>query len=74
MGTTTYHEVLNQVHRLTPDDQRRLLEELAAIVRQQEVVQPRRHSILELEGLGEEIWRGIDAKKYVDEERNSWGG
>ena len=29
-------------------------------------------SILELEGLGKELWKGIDAAKYVDEERNSW--
>ena len=27
---------------------------------------PERHSILELEGLGEEIWEGIDAQEYVD--------
>lgn len=74
MGTTSYYEILNQVHRLTPDEQRRLLEELAAIVRRNPVERPRRHSILELEGLGEEVWRGIDAKKYVDEERDSWDG
>lgn len=29
-------------------------------------------SILDLEGLGKELWKGIDAAKYVDEERNSW--
>lgn len=29
-------------------------------------------SILELEGLGKELWKGIDAAKYVDEERKSW--
>jgi len=30
------------------------------------------HSILELEGLGKEIWEGIDVEKYIEEERNSW--
>lgn len=29
-------------------------------------------SILELEGLGAEIWAGVDAKQYVDELRNEW--
>ena len=29
-------------------------------------------SILEIEGLGEEIWRGRDAAEYVDAERRSW--
>ncbi len=32
----------------------------------------RRHSILELRGLGKEIWKGIDGQYYVDQERRSW--
>ena len=35
---------------------------------------PGRHSILELESLGKEIWAGIDAQDYVDHERASWAG
>jgi len=27
---------------------------------------------LELEGLGAEIWKGIDAQEYVMKERESW--
>ena len=33
-----------------------------------------RYSVLELKGLGKEIWQGIDAQEYVDQERSSWGG
>ena len=62
---------LSRVNLLTPVDQLRLLEELAARVRRQIAVQPRR-SILELQGLGKEIWEGIDAQAYVDQERASW--
>jgi plasmid stability protein len=29
-------------------------------------------SILELRGLGKEIWKGIDPAVHVDEERRSW--
>ena len=29
-------------------------------------------SILELRGLGKEIWKGIDPAAHVDEERRSW--
>jgi hypothetical protein len=29
-------------------------------------------SILELKGLGKEIWRGIDVDAYIKEERASW--
>jgi hypothetical protein len=30
------------------------------------------HNILELEGLGAEIWQGIDAQEYVHQLRNEW--
>lgn len=33
-----------------------------------------RVSILELQGLGKEIWQGIDAQEYVDRERAAWNG
>ncbi|MCH7620845.1 MAG: hypothetical protein IH870_03005 [Chloroflexi bacterium] len=32
------------------------------------------YSVLELKGLGKEIWHGIDAQEYVDQERSSWRG
>lgn len=34
----------------------------------------RRRSLLELEGLGEEIWQGVDAQTYVDGLRREWDG
>ena len=37
-----------------------------------EVLAPQRLSILELEGLGKELWSGVDAARYIDEERASW--
>ena len=30
------------------------------------------HNILELHGLGKEIWEGIDAQEYVNRLRNEW--
>lgn len=30
------------------------------------------HSILELQGLGKELWDGIDAAAHVESERASW--
>ena len=32
----------------------------------------RRHSILELHGLGKEIWQGVDPRDYVKELRDEW--
>jgi len=30
------------------------------------------HSLLELEGLGAELWQGRDAQEYVNELRDEW--
>ena len=38
----------------------------------QAVEPPRQGSILELRGLGKELWRGIDATAHVERERQSW--
>jgi len=73
MQTTTFREVLERARQLTPDEQLELLEELAAIVRLQFTAKPK-HSIMELKGLGKEVWQGIDVEKYIEEERNSWDG
>lgn len=33
---------------------------------------PKLHSILELRGLGKELWNGVDPVKHVRAERDSW--
>ncbi len=68
-----YQDIRRQVENLTPDEQLRLLEELAAIVRRRILAKPKR-SIMELEGLGKETWQGLDAQEYVNQERASWNG
>ncbi len=37
-----------------------------------ETESPKKRSIMELHGLGAEIWEGIDAQKYVDDLRDEW--
>jgi len=36
------------------------------------VEQPAPRSILELRGLGKELWQGIEATAHVERERRSW--
>jgi hypothetical protein len=74
MAISVYNDVLRRVQRLSPDDQLRLLEDVASLVRRQVTTQARRRSILELRGLGKEIWQDIDAQDYIDQERASWSG
>ncbi len=70
--STSYGKILNQIQNIPLYEQRRLLKDLEAMLSKSSA-KPR-HSLLELEGLGKEIWRGVDPQKYVDEERNSWDG
>ncbi|MGQ9625393.1 MAG: hypothetical protein ACUVV0_00615 [Anaerolineae bacterium] len=73
MATMGYKELLSRVRQLDLIEQLRLLEELVASVRRRLTTRPRRN-IMELQGLGKEIWQGIDAQEYVRQERASWDG
>ena len=74
MATNLYNDVLQRVQRLSPEDQLRLLEHVASLVRSQVTSPSQRRSILELKGLGKEIWQDVDAQDYIDRERASWSG
>ena len=73
MSDVAYDHVLSQFLQLSPADQARLLAEYGTLAGSSADPLLRR-SILELEGLGKEVWNGIDAQRYVDEERASWNG
>ena len=71
MSSDAYKEVLNQALRLKHEEQLQLIEDLVVFIRDE---YPSRspHSIMELKGLGKELWVGVDVEKYIDDERNSW--
>jgi hypothetical protein len=75
MSTDIYKEALNRARQLPTDELLLLMQELTALVRQQiSLKEEPLHSFLELEGLGKEIWKGIDAQEYINQERDSWNG
>jgi hypothetical protein len=63
-----------QIRSLTPEQKLRLITLIAGELTEQihTLPQPRRRSLMELEGLGAEIWQGIDAQEYVDQLRSEW--
>jgi hypothetical protein len=72
---STYPEVRRLAESLTPEEQMQLIEDLSKFIRQRVTLTPKpRRSIMELRGLGKEIWKGIDAQEYVDRERGKWNG
>ena len=73
MGTVDYNRVVSEVRALSMTDKLRLMEEMAGLIRKQ-TAPPHSRSILELQGRGKQVWKGLDVKKYLDEERSSWNG
>ena len=75
MTAATYDHVLKLARRLALAEQLELLQALLAEIRtdvsdEMQTV----HSILELKGLGREIWQEVDVEEYLQQERNSWVG
>ncbi len=69
-------ETIYQQHikPLTHDEQLKLLSKIAGELAngRGETEPNKKRSIMELHGLGAEIWEGIDAQEYVNELRNEW--
>ena len=73
MPEVNYNKLISEIKSLNLTDQLRLLEEMATLIRKKaSKTKPR--SILELKGKGKDIWKGLNVKAYIDEERSSWNG
>jgi hypothetical protein len=68
-----YDDILRNVESLSRIEQLKLISELAEYLRMHAAPEART-SVLDLQGLGKEIWQGMDAQQYVDRERASWNG
>lgn len=73
MVTDLSQEILRQAQKLSSAEQLALLDHLMRLTAQIEAIQGTR-SVLELEGLGKDLWEGIDPQEYVRRERQSWNG
>ena len=74
MSTTTHLDELYTQHiaPLSQADRLLLLARLAQEVAQTLAAEQPKHSIMELHGLGKEIWEGVDTQAYVNELRAEW--
>ena len=72
MTLATYDHTLSMAKQLAVSEQLRLLEDLTKAMRHQMDSQSETYSIMDLEGLGAEIWQDMDAQEYVNQERTSW--
>ena len=72
MTSTPYDVARKSIEALGPADRLRLVAELASRLSGELNRRPR--SLLELEGLGQEIWQKADVDGYLRGERSSWDG
>ena len=73
MATATVEEIYEQAKRLSDAERLRLVSMIAAdLATAAPRERPKRRSIMELHGLGKEIWEGIDAQEYVNQLRDEW--
>jgi hypothetical protein len=70
--TLRFEDYVKGIECLKPDEQLNLIEIISARLKANLKRKKPKHSIMELEGLGAPIWKGIDAQQYVSKERKSW--
>lgn len=71
--TPSYEDYVKGIRELKPEEQLNLVEIISAQLKKSLVEKKIKHNIMELEGLGADLWKGIDAQEYVRKERDSWG-
>ncbi len=72
MPVTPYESAKRSLEALGPADQLRLVAEI--ISRMSGELSQQTRSLLDLEGLGQELWQSVDVEDYLRRERSSWNG
>jgi len=68
----TYDDYVRGIKGLRPEEQLSLVGIISARLKRTLARKRPKHSVMELEGLGAAVWRGIEAQEYVRRERESW--
>ncbi len=68
MSASIRDSMLREIKKLEVEEQIKLLEELIFMLESK----MKKRSILELKGLGRDVWEAVDVEKYIESERSSW--
>lgn len=68
-----YDDILKRAEQeLSSDQKKKLIRELT---RRADLLEAgNAHSILELDGLGRELWKHVDVDEHIEKERKNWNG
>jgi hypothetical protein len=64
--------IINEIKILDYYAKLDILEKLVRLLREPARKTKKQYSLLQLEGLGKEIWQNISVDEYIDQERDSW--
>ena len=65
------NDLYEHLRLIAEHEQRSISQEVIHLLRQA-VKSKEKRSILELRGLGKEIWKNVDVSDYIDHERQTW--
>jgi hypothetical protein len=68
----TVTQVLEEARALSPIERIELIKGLVDLMGETTPSVEAKRSLRELRGLGKEIWTGIDAQTYINEQRDEW--
>lgn len=70
----TLQDILHEAQTLSTAERRELIKLLVDTLDNSQTGElPRKkRSLMELQGLGKEIWEGVDAQEYVNRQRDEW--
>jgi endonuclease III len=65
--------IIHDIGILDPSEKLEILERLVCLIKESNSSEPKKeYSLLQLRGLGKEIWTGVDTDRFIENERNSW--
>ncbi|MBK8025076.1 MAG: hypothetical protein IPK19_27635 [Chloroflexi bacterium] len=68
----TVESLLQEIRALAVPERKRLIGLIVDTLTDEPAEPGKKHSILEFEGVGAEMWKSVDVQAYLDELRNEW--
>ena len=69
MNVSTIYQQVEMLDNISKID---LLQKIISSLKLNSLSVEKKHSLSELKGLGKELWRKIDVKNHIKNERDSW--
>ncbi len=67
------NRIINDIQFLDQYARLEILEKLVHLIKRSDYLETKKeHTLLDLRGLGKEIWETVDSNTYLEQERNSW--